>query len=1234
MPSGGGYLQVASSKNYFFTDASNTNVVLRTVDNDNKLLIGTGSNLPSTLTLFNGRLGLGTTTPSEKLDVIGNVRISSNLTVNSNLTVHGDLTVFGNTTSIETTQLVIEDNVVVLNKNQTGIPPSDLISGLEIERGDLTNYQIVFEEATHLFKVGQVGALQTLATRSNLMNDRAIGIWDNTEEAFVNTPDATITSEGNLTVKSVLTTDSNAGVQIYGTDTTKHLWLARDTNDAFLRLGNSTTRSFQFQFGSDTTSGIGTDTPYAPAMTITSMGIGIGTTVPQRHLDVRGDINILGGDLYSNNVRVVSSQWTGSNTSHVYVSPNTRVGIGTTIPTRTLDVRGDINLIGNLFSNSTRLVSSQWTGSDGLNVFLAGPTTKVGIATNNPLRTLDVRGDINMVGDLYSNSVRMVSSQWIGSNTSQLYVSPNTTIGIGTTVPTRTLDVRGDINFTGALYSNDQLYISSQWTGNDGDVLTVSPGTRIGVGTTTLAQNARLHVSSTNVNNALIVDATTGSIGIGTTTDSSYVMNINGNINFIGNLYSNNELFVSGGGSGAGTGFVENGLNLYVNPGSNVGIGTTAPDPNVDFHVAGSMRVDGVLYSDSNNVVWIPGGQAKWYPLPSPLTISVPTGGSFNAIKQNGQYQYVADNVIYNFFVRGTVVSKPTDPTADYTISLPAPLSTVLYENGAVVGDLWVTIENVVSMTTYKAYAKYNSSDNTTVSVRFLSGTYDRSLSSLEIGNTVTMQGTVVYRANTVLYPELTVPSTFLPAKLYQDTTGRVYFNRPNIPNQTARGHLDILEKSNNIPALFVDHTGTLGDRLQIASNGFPVIVVNSNNYLGIGNTNPTQPLDVLGDINFSGILRYNGEQWFPPSMIEWTTASTAPAFKTPLPTGASVVSYSDQTAMYRYLGNEVIYNFYLTATIQNVSTNLSDDYSLALEVPAATYTKETVVGDLWMTVTNVATDIKSTFKAYAQIPANDTTGSSVKIRYLSGTYDRSLTSLGNAQNIITLQGTIIYKTKTKANPELNTPLAYIPAALRQDGDGRVSLNRAPNQNPRARFDVTETTSGFPVVTLDQTQTGDIVQIMSNGSLKVCVNSSGFVGIGTTNPLSALDVYGNARVIDGTLTVSSNSFQKNNAVVGQVNNGDTWTLPAPTNGTGWEGEIKIVYRNDDGFVATRNYTFYYTPSGTNSYLSEVYYKNNGVSTTGTVSISGSGLVTNRRFDFVITGTNPKAVVYVSYFTAL
>ena len=63
-----------------------------------------------------------------------------------NLTVSGDLTVNGTTTTINTQNLLVEDNTIVLNTGSSATPTFN--AGIEVERGNFTNVQILWNETT------------------------------------------------------------------------------------------------------------------------------------------------------------------------------------------------------------------------------------------------------------------------------------------------------------------------------------------------------------------------------------------------------------------------------------------------------------------------------------------------------------------------------------------------------------------------------------------------------------------------------------------------------------------------------------------------------------------------------------------------------------------------------------------------------------------------------------------------------------------------------------------------------------------------------------------------------------------------------------------------------------------------------------------------------------------------------------------------------------------------------
>ena len=165
----------------------------RTTLTSNRLLAGNNANAVDPVTnLFwdrtNSRLGINNILPSTTLDVTGS------LTVSGNIIVGGDMTVLGNATTLNTETVLVEDNILVLNAGLTGVPPSNLVSGIEIERGTETNYQFVFEESTDLFKVGLANDLQAVATRADVVQDKTIAFWNATEARFDYDANVTIES--------------------------------------------------------------------------------------------------------------------------------------------------------------------------------------------------------------------------------------------------------------------------------------------------------------------------------------------------------------------------------------------------------------------------------------------------------------------------------------------------------------------------------------------------------------------------------------------------------------------------------------------------------------------------------------------------------------------------------------------------------------------------------------------------------------------------------------------------------------------------------------------------------------------------------------------------------------------------------------------------------------------------------------------------------------------------------
>ena len=125
-------------------------------------------------------------------------------TISGDVSITGNLTVSGTTTTVDTQTVLISDNLIEINSSQTGTPSTSLIGGLEVNRGDSTNYQFIFEESTDTFRIGEIGSLQPVATREDTPVSNGVVNWDDTGKQLKTSSDLTFDStNGLITTKDI-----------------------------------------------------------------------------------------------------------------------------------------------------------------------------------------------------------------------------------------------------------------------------------------------------------------------------------------------------------------------------------------------------------------------------------------------------------------------------------------------------------------------------------------------------------------------------------------------------------------------------------------------------------------------------------------------------------------------------------------------------------------------------------------------------------------------------------------------------------------------------------------------------------------------------------------------------------------------------------------------------------------------------------------------------------------------
>ena len=513
--------------------------------------------------------------------------------------------------------------------------------------------------------------------------------------------------------------------------------------------------------------------------------------------------------------------------------------------------------------DGTEVLSSTTLGSGVVNSSLTsvGTLTQLNVAgvgtiptlnsTNSTLTNInstgistlaDIRAErVTVSGIVTANSFRP-SSGYIqaadGTNSFYIYNSTGNvafqgTIGVGQinnaagyqVITFNNIDTRltGNLDIAGVTTSsvfNGNVYSLGVSTFANGPVL-------IGSGTSTGSFNQPLQVTgggyiSTN-------------LGIGST-NPQYLLDVNGDINFNGLLYQNNQPFIASRWSA--------GLGNDIYRMSQVGIGTT--NPIYDLDVLGDVRIRGGLYDNLNNsagltnyVVVADGvGGWSWQPVTSA------GAGTLDGIEVRDQGNVVGtsgsittldfrsvetSNIVVSGYAGGSI--------ATITLSDEPIFSTlgVLKSSGlgiATANTLQVSGISTLGITTVTDLTaqSINSSGIVTSGSLYISGTQVIS-SARELQNIVSLDAV---------------------------TTATIEAAIAIAPNDFSTLNVSGVSTFTNGPVLIGSgtSTGTALQPLQVTGGGYV------SGSLGIGTTNPQYKLDVAGDLNFNGNLYQNGTKF------------------------------------------------------------------------------------------------------------------------------------------------------------------------------------------------------------------------------------------------------------------------------------------------------------------------------------------------------------------------------------
>ena len=516
----------------------------------------------------NGNVGIGTTSPRDTLEIVGNMRFvdgEDHLMIKPNNAIQGADFIVGDGVDATDTPVMSLNGLYggqVTIQTQGNTIANKTVLDVQGTQGQL--FSVTDDLSGDIFSVADISGVPIMNVNSDgtsyFDGNVGIGTTSPSEKLEVSGSNTlSIKLSPNNTEATYVTTLTNNYSSTLGTE------LKSGTYN-ILTHGNGTGTALNFTNGAMTF-----DFRNSEYMRITDAGnVGIGTTSPTAALDVNGEIAIRGGEgaddarmhfraSDNSNRFTIETDLDGSTSNDLLgfraagtdnilvLKGNGNVGIGTDSPGEKLGVLGNIrlengaqrNIIGP--TNENLGIFANPNGSDEGILFSTdnGVTTEmiilnggnVGIGTTSPGDALEVNGAISTTSSNFvsASTGSILTLQTASAPYSYSYINAAAAggvmisaalalqtdagnVGIGTTSPSAKLDVNGDILISN---SGDKVFTTDSVNGAFalGDIDALGDEAIVqGDGSSIFLKNAGNTTLTTTVNNR---------VGIGTTSPGS-----------------------------------------------------------------------------------------------------------------------------------------------------------------------------------------------------------------------------------------------------------------------------------------------------------------------------------------------------------------------------------------------------------------------------------------------------------------------------------------------------------------------------------------------------------------------------------------------------------------------------------------------------------------------------------------------------------------------------------------
>lgn len=464
----------------------------------------------------NGNVGFGTTLATSKLHVVGDITadnlysrsdLSGSFTLPSeetlsNFSIIGKLrSNYINANRIDAIDLTGINTSLITNISSNKISSTDIISsGIStLSTANITTLNVTNENISGVSTISTLNATRTTSTFL-VSTASTIGILTATSANIVSFASPFV-KLGISTIGFSSITNLYVGISTIG--------FATITNAAIGVATVTTINSSRVNSGIISATGalVGVSTITTGLLTNLNVS-GVGTV---NNLNVTGITT-------TNNLRVTSKSTlvgdleVDENTLYVNSTTNS-VGIGSTLPEYALDVRGDVRFNEVIYASNGRGNTGEVLTSQGPNPSVWAPAVNVTVGAANSLLITDIPSSTDVNYITFASNTSDIGYSYVDSN-GLVYIPSSNRLGIGSTQPGFAVDVNGNINFTGTLFKDGELYVASRW-GIDVDENIFRLNGNVGIGTSLLSN--KFEVSGNSLFSGNVSISTTGSVGIATT---------------------------------------------------------------------------------------------------------------------------------------------------------------------------------------------------------------------------------------------------------------------------------------------------------------------------------------------------------------------------------------------------------------------------------------------------------------------------------------------------------------------------------------------------------------------------------------------------------------------------------------------------------------------------------------------------------------------------------------------